>query len=58
MKNPHFISFFWKNGFFGTKKGIFGKKNGIFSAVAVLLFRLRVAVGKIPYMTLKPCVYK
>ena len=73
MKNPHFITvFFGKMAFLGPKRAFLGekitflgqkmaflaKKNGIFSAAAVLLFRLRVAVGKIPYMTLKPCVYK
>ena len=30
----------------------------IFLPCCVLLFRLRVAVGKIPYMILKACVYK
>ena len=65
MKNPHFITvflekwlFWYQKGIFWAKNGIFGEKNGIFSAAAVLLFRLRVAVGKIPYMTWKPCVYK
>ena len=46
-----------KMAFLGPKRA-FLAKNGIFSAAAVLLFRLRVAVGKISYMTLKPCVYK
>ena len=65
MKNAHFITvflekwLFWdQKGHFWGKKWHFWQKNGIFSAAAVLLFRLRVAVGKIPYMTLKPCVYK